>query len=266
MPAFVTPYVHIQSGLTAGDLGVLRASCKRYLLEEEIPCYVLVNNLELPTYRKIKASLEKCVGEPLYYLNDFYMYTDCTFKTSWHVDTELFAFDRAINAWILLSPEAVEDPLGFISGINDSPESTFHSVRIDKDQCVFGDYFTGRTAIRSSKSVEEEQIHTPRIKLGDILVLNPRRFHKTNTSVPKHAFALKFVMKGNNGFLSTAQVDPYLWPEVGIFDKLVKRAQSWEDVIDGIRRSLLSETGRKELTAGFYPDKFELYRRMAGFL
>lgn len=266
MPELVTPYLHIRNALAADDLEFLRNACKRYISQEGIPCYVLIDNLDSPACLKIKEALELKIGEPLYYLNDFYIYTDSSFKTNWHVDTELFAFDRAINAWILLSPDAVEDPLGFINQINDSSERRFHSVRIDGDQCTFGNYCTGEVTVRSLAAVEAEQVHTPRIELGDILVLDPKRFHKTNVSSPKHAIAFKFVMKGQNGFLSANQVDPDFWPEVGVFNNLVKNARSWEHVVDGIRRTLMSETGRKELSAGFYPEKFELYRRMVASL
>lgn len=266
MCELVTPYLHIQNALTAGDVEFLRNACKRYISQEGIPCYVLINHLDSPTYMKIKEALEQQIGEPLYYLNDFYIYTDSSFKTNWHMDTELFAFDRAINAWILLSPDLVEDPLGFIDQINDSSERSFHSVRIGRDQCVFGNYCTGEVTERSLATVEAEQIHTPRIGLGDILIFNPKRFHKTNVNSPKHAISCKFVMKGQNGFLSANQVDPHFWPEVDIFNSLVKNAHTWENVVDGIRRSLMSETGRKELSAGFYPDKFELYRRMVASL
>ena len=266
MSEFVTPYLLIQDALDPGDLEFLRSACKQYLFQEGIPCYVLINNLESPTFIKIKTSLEQRLGESLYYLNDFYIYTDSSFKTNWHMDTELFTFERAINAWILLSPDVVEDPLGFIDRINDGSERYFHSVRADGDKYVFGDYSTGKVTARSVESVEAESIHTPTTKLGDILLLNPKRFHRTNANVPKHALSLKFVLKGGSGFLSCSQVDPIFWPEVDIYNKLVKSTQTWEDVVDGIRRALKTETGRKGLSAGFYPEKFPLYRRMVASL
>lgn len=266
MPELVAPYLIVNNALTAEDVEFLKQSCKRHLHQERIPCYVLLNDLGSSTYLKIKKTLEQRIGETLYYLNDFYIYTDDTFKTNWHMDTELFTLDRAVNAWILLSPDHVEDPLGFIDQINDSPELSFHSVSIDGDKCTFGNYCTGDSSVESLATIEATQIHTPRIEMGDILLLNPKRFHKTNTAIPKHALALKFVLKGRHGFLSPNQVDSYFWPEVDIFNRLVKAAPNWDSVVDGIRQSLTSEAGRKELSAGFYPDKFELYRRMAASL
>lgn len=266
MSELVTPYLLVQNALTEGDVQFLKQACKRHLDQERMPCYVLLNNLESPTYLKVKEVLEKKIGETLHYLNDFYIYTDSTFKTNWHMDTELFALDRAINAWILLSPDQIEDPLGFIDQINDSPERRFHSVRIDGDKCTFGNYSTGDSMLRSLATVEATQIHTPRVKIGDILVLDPMRFHKTNVDTPKHALAFKFVMKSRHGFLSQDQVNSFFWPEVDIFNRLVKAAPSWDAVVDGIRQALASEAGRKELSAGFYPDKFDLYRRMAASL
>jgi hypothetical protein len=266
MLQFTTPYLHIQDALTVDDLNFLRKSCKQHLAEEGIPCYVLIDKLESPTCIKIKQVLERQIGERMYYLNDFYIYTDSSFKTNWHMDTELFTFDCAINAWILLSPDLVEDPLGFVDQINESSNCSFHSVRIEKDQYIFGNYCNGEVAVRSLDSVELGQIHTPQIRRGDILVLNPKRFHRTNVNIPKHVIALKFVMEGKSGFLSATQVDPCLWPEVDMFNKLVKNARDWESVVDGIRLSLKSEAGRKDLSAGFYPDQFDVYRRMVASL
>lgn len=262
MPDLAAPYAHIRNALSAEDVDFLRDACKRHILKEGIPCYALVNDLESPTFINIKAAIENLIGEPSYYLNDFYIYTDSSFKTNWHMDTELFTFERALNAWILLSPDLVEDPLGFIADINESPAQTFHSVRIQGDKCSFGNYSSGEMTVRSLAAIEAEQIHTPAISVGDILVLDPKRFHRTNTQSSKHAISFKFVLRGPNGFLSTKQVDPHFWPEVAIFNGLVKKADSWENVIDGIRRALSSEATRTELSAGFYPGKFELYRRM----
>lgn len=262
MRDLATPYLHIKRALGTVDIETLREACKRYISREGIPCYVSINDLECPTYLKIKQVVEQQVGEALFYLNDFYMYTDRTFRTSWHVDTELYAFDCAVNAWVLLAPEVVEDPLGFIRSVNESSERIFHSVRVEGDRYVFGDYSTGETMARPVVTVEAEQVHTPRIEVGDILVINPRRFHRTNVDSPKHAMAFKFVMNGRNGFLSSNQVDPELWPEVGVFNRLVNNASTWDGVVQGIRHALATETGRKELCAGFYPGKFDLYRRM----
>lgn len=255
------PFARIPHVLDAGDMEYLKAACRRHVSTEGIPCYALLEHLDSPTRAKIKQTLERHIGEPVYYLNDFYMYTDRTFRTDWHMDTELFTFERAINAWILLSPDRVSDPLGFIDGINDSPERRFHSMHIDGDECTFADYHTTETAVLSLAEIEAEQVHTPEIDIGDILLLDPMRFHKTNTRSPKHSIAIKFIMKGSNGFRATEQIDPCLWPEVALFNGLLRDVGPWEDFIEGVRRMLRTERGRKELSAGFYPEKFDLYRR-----
>jgi len=256
-----SPFVRIPGALAAGDVEFLKSACVRHVSTEGIPCYVLLDHLESPVYLKIKQAIEYQLGEPLYYLNDFYMYTDGSFKTGWHMDTELFTFARAVNAWVLLSPDHVSGPLAFIDGINDSDASCFHSVQVDGDECVFGDYHTGETTVRSLSRLESAQVQTPEIDRGDILVLDPKRFHKTNTSVPKHALVLKFIFKGPRGFSAAKQVDPALWPEVGLFNELLRDADTWDNFIAGLRRMLRTEQGRKSLSAGFYPEKFDFYRQ-----
>ena len=266
MSELSTPYLHIEHALAKADIEFLKDACKQHLSRNGIPCYALINSLDTPAYVTIKQAVEQRIGEQLYYLNDFYIYTDSSFKTNWHMDTELFSFDRAINAWILLSPDLVDDPLGFVHHVNDSSDQTFHSVRMEGDRCCFGNYFTGATMMRSLAAIEAEQIHTPRISVGDILLFDPKRFHKTNVNRPKHAISFKFILKGRSGFLSTNPVDPYFWPEVDIFTKLVKGTRTWEEVIEGIRNTLKDDTGRESLSAGFYPEKFDLYRRMVSAL
>lgn len=261
MAGMSASFIRIPGALDAEDVAYLKASCKRHVSAAGIPCYVLIDQLSSPTCRKIQQTLEQRLGEPLYYLNDFYMYTDGSFRTGWHMDTELFTFERAINAWILLSPERVSDPIAFIEGFNDAPERCFHSVHIDGDECLFGDYHTGQMEVRSLARLEAERVQTPQVECGDILVLDPKRFHKTNTSVPKHSLTLKFVMKGPQGFPAIKQIDPGLWPEVGLFNELLSDADPWERFVEGVRRMLRTEQGRNALSAGFYPEKFELYRR-----
>lgn len=255
------PYVRISGALDASDIEYLKDACKSYLSREGIPCYVLLDQLASPTCLKIQKAIERELGEPVYYLNDFYMYTDSTFKTGWHMDTELFTFERAVNAWILLSPNRVTDPLGFIEGVNDSPERTYRGLEVTGDECIFSDFHTGNAMVSSLTKIEAEQIHTPEVEIGDILLLNPKRFHKTNTSSPKHAIALKFIMNGPNGLLASPQVHACFWPEVALFNDLLQDATPWERFIAGLRRTLATEHGRRELSAGFYPAKFDFYRR-----
>jgi len=257
-----TPFIHLAGALDAQDIDFLKSACKQHLTSEGDPCYVLIDRLAAPTVVRIKSQVERRLGQTLQYLNDFYLYTDSTFKTGWHMDTELFTFARAVNAWILLSPECVEDPVGFVAGINGGEGPMYHSVRIQGDRCSFADYCTGETREQSLAAVEASRIHTPRVRLGDILVLDPKRFHRTNVDTPKHVLAVKFILADHGAVLSDRQVDPLLWPEVALFNTLLQGARSWDEVLGGIRRALATESGRKQLRAGFYPEKFPLYQRM----
>lgn len=260
------PYLHIENALSEADIAELVAACKQQLQSRQIPCYALLDRLDLPAFVKIKGIVEREVGRTLFYLNDFYIYTDRSFKTEWHIDTELFTFDRAINAWILLSPSQVDDPLGFIGAINVGVEEQFHKVRFQDDTYVFEDYFFGKETRRSAADIEAGLIHTPQIRVGDVLIFDPRRFHRTMVDLAKHAISIKFVMPGSAGFLSPVQVDSFFWPEVGLFNKLVKAAKDWDQVIAGIRACLQDEEGRGKLSSGFYPEKFDLYTKMIASL
>lgn len=253
------PFAHLPGVLDAEDLDFLVRSCRQQLETEHVPCFSLIDRLNSPTYRKIEAAVAELAGQSVYYLNDFYIYTDSSFKTSWHIDTELFSFDRAINAWILLSPDEVDDPLGFIKDLNSGPDDFFHSVTVDGDEMAFSEYHHRKTLSRSLDEVESSQVHTPHIDRGDILVIDPSRFHKTNLSSPKHVVAIKFILEGANGFLSPNQVHPILWPEVKTFNGLVKGADSWDEVLDRTRQALQTEEGKATLSSGFFPDKFEMY-------
>lgn len=259
-------YTHLRGVLSPADIDFLAAACKKRLSAEGIPCYSLIDHLAAPPIRRIREALERLIGADLYYLNDFYLYTDGTSAANWHVDTELFTFESAVNAWILLSPDAVDDPLGFIDDMNVSPDRFYHSVSIRNGECTFADCFSGHFELRSLDEVEAAKLHTPRVQVGDILVINPKRFHKTNAGTPKHCVAIKFLIRGANGFLSGAQVPADLWPEVAIFNRLVAGATEWEDVVAGIRRALETPAGRRELTAGFFPERFDLFKEMVATL
>ena len=266
MPELGRPFVHLPGVLDDRDLVFLKETCKRHLREEAMPCFTLIDRLESPTARKIERAVEACVGGPVHYLNDFYLFTDGSCRTGWHMDTELFTFHHAVNAWILLSPDQVDDPLGFIDQLNDAPDRSYHAAEVEGDECLFVDHLDGRETTRSVREIEATQIHTPRISLGDLLLIDPRRFHRTNVDSAKHAVSIKFVSEGPGGFLSPAQVPGAFWPEVDLLSDLVGRATDWDGVIEGIRRALQDEDGRATLSAGFYPARFDLYRRMAQLL
>ncbi|MGE0597712.1 MAG: hypothetical protein AB7P07_15225, partial [Hyphomonadaceae bacterium] len=128
MPELAEPFVVLRDALSMDDIAFLREACKDRLARDGIPCFAMIDHQETPTYRKIVDTLTQAIGEKLNYLNDFYIYTDETFKTNWHMDTELFTFESAINAWILLSPDQVNGPLGLLDDINRDEQRYYHSV------------------------------------------------------------------------------------------------------------------------------------------
>lgn len=263
MPELAQPYVILRNALDDADVAFLRQACKDRLDRDGIPCFALIEHSKHPTYQKIEKAIGAQLAEPIYYLNDFYIYTDKSFRTGWHMDTELFTFEFAVNAWILLSPEQIINPLGFIPDVNVDNDFYFHSVAIEGEEATFRNYRTGKTHVRSLADIEAKQMPTPQINVGDILLINPKLYHKTNVEEPKHAFAMKFVYGGSRkGCLSPKQVPSILWPEVKTFNEVINKSETWDDFIDGLREQLKTEDGRTKLSSGFYPDKFPLYREM----
>ena len=255
------PYLHLKGLLDAADVEELAKGCMHVLETSRVPCYSLIDRLDSPAFCKVEKALAARVDRDPYYLNDFYIYTDGSFKTAWHMDTELFSFDRAINAWILLAPDEVVDPLSFVDGLNTNADDRFHSVKREGDGFVFSDYHSRRKLTLDAAEVDSGRIHTPVINRGDVLLFDPSRFHMTNVSSPKHAISIKFVLRGDDGYLSPSQVHPLLWPEVKMFNRLVKGKPDWNAVLDGIREELKTDEGRRVLSSGFYPEQFEMYRQ-----
>jgi hypothetical protein len=156
----------------------------------------------------------------------------------------------------------VANPLAFIGDLNGSPGSYYHSVKEDGEQGVFSNYRTRRKVTRALSGIEAEKLDTPVVEEGDILLINPKRFHKTNTTAPKHAIVIKFVLEGENGFLSREQVPAMFWPEVGMFNRMLKSASDWDGFLAALREKLHTPEGRKALSAGFFPEKTGLYKKM----
>lgn len=98
-------FARIPGILTSKDLDFLKQVCKGQMRSRGIPCFSLLEHLSALTFRTIQQCVDNHAGETACYLNDFYLNTDSTFRTSWHVVTELFAFGTAVNAWVLLSPK-----------------------------------------------------------------------------------------------------------------------------------------------------------------
>ena len=253
------PYVHLKGVLNEQDVLFLKESCKQQLLEQGIPCFALINNLNDSCVQKIRNLVEENLGKKVFYLNDFYMYTDSGVRAEWHMDTELFTFEYAVNAWILLSPEAIEPPLRMLSGVNDSNDNYYHIIKSHNGVYEFGNLSSGDSFDLTLTDIESRSFLVPELSLGDILLFNPRLFHCTNTTKPKHCHVLKFVFGGNKNALLEDPVPSYFWPEIEIFNNLVGGKTLWNDVIEGIKNELKTESGKKNLSAGFYPEKFKKY-------
>jgi hypothetical protein len=253
--------------LDEDDLDQLRAHCRAHLARDDaIPCYVMLDALDVPVVAKLRDLVEGAVHARPHYLNDFYFYSDEAFGAGWHMDTELFTFDRCVNAWILLGPDEVASPLTLIPDLNTAADAYYHSVKREDDDLVFANYRTGEKRRRSSAAVEELRVNAPIVRLGDVLLFDPKHFHRTNTTAPKHAIVFKFVFENENGFRSASQVPSLFWSEVKRFNTMLDGAADWDQFLAALRRELATDDGRAALSAGFFPEKIELYQEMAATL
>lgn len=253
--------------LSAEDIDALKSACKKHLQEPDpIPCYVLLNGGPNATINKIEKHVGEALGRTPYYLNDFYFYSDNSFGAQWHVDTELFTFDECWNAWILLSPDEITNPLAIMGDMNGSPEDYFHSLKIEDENVIFQNYRNGKQSSRTISEIDRNKLDTPKIEAGDIFLFNPKLFHKTNTTVPKHAMVIKYVLKGPDGFASKSQVPPMFWPEVRTFNRMLKGADDWNVFLSSLRSAIRDPEQRKALSAGFFPEKIPLYKEMSATL
>jgi hypothetical protein len=123
-----------------------------------------------------------------------------------------------------------------------------------------------KTAIDSLSRIEAAKILAPDVRVGDVLVLNPKKFHRTNATTAKHILAVKFLASGTSGLASPMQVPGMLWKETSFFNEILKSAIEWSDFTEGVRQLLNTEEGRKALSAGFFPEKLSLYRKMVAEL
>lgn len=254
-------FLHIQDALTQSDIQTLLSISKEHLNEEEMPCYSLLYKQDHPLVEKITGIIKEHTSSQPYFLNDFYIYTDPSFKTDWHIDTELFSFAHALNAWILLSPDEVTSPLRVLPGLNDGPDNFFHSIQIKEGTATFRNFSTRKRHTQSLESIEEQSEASPDVKLGDILLFNPGMFHRTNNRVtPKHCLALKYVFEGHNRFRTEQQVPKMFWPEVEIFNNALGSMENWQDVLDSLGEALKDEKSRELLNAGGFPEQIPLYK------
>lgn len=259
-PAF-DGFLNLEGALDLDDIAFLISRCKSNFQQiDAIPSYLLIDHLGSECFKKVQHLVQDAVGEEVFYLNDFYIYTDESAQAHWHVDTELFTFERAYNAWILLSPDMAESPLAILQDKNDSNDNYFHAVKVDDGQCKFGNYKNGRSTVETLDHIGSNKIAAPNVTVGDVLLLDPKKFHKTNIKAPKHAIAIKFVAKGGHGFRSSMQVPSMLWPETKVFNTILKHADNWDNVIAYIRTALSQPKERQALSGGFFPERLSLYR------
>ncbi|HVL57873.1 MAG TPA: hypothetical protein VM491_15350 [Burkholderiaceae bacterium] len=261
-------YFRLMKGVLSPDaIRFLKEAAKQYLQPQDaIPSYVLLDRLQSPVVAAIEALVEREVGRKPYYLNDFYLYSDAAFGAGWHVDTELFTFEDCLNAWILLAPDAISNPLAFISQVNDGPDNYFHSLRRDGDQALFANCSNGRQHRLALADIEARRVTTPTVEVGDILLLDPKKFHKTNTTAPKHTIVIKFAFETPNGFRAANPVPSLFWPEVRLFNRLLAQSPDWTQFLEQLRAALQNPEARRDLSAGFFPEKIALYRSMVATL
>lgn len=254
---------HLLSGLLSRDeVDYLIDLCQQNLAKPDpIPCFALIDKQDDPVLQKIQAALEAHVQSELYYLNDFYIYTNGEVQANWHMDTEAFTFENSCNAWILLSPDEVASPLAIMRGLNEPDTPYYHSAEAAGDSYTFTNYKSGEKQTVAASDMEHTKIEAPDVRRGDVLVFNPKRFHKTNIQAPKHVLALKFVAKASNGFKSTEQVPGLLWSETRLFNKLLKNSNDWSGVLAGVSEALATEKGRTSLSAGNFPERTRLYQQ-----
>ncbi len=261
------PYTLLRGVLSSDDIHYLKRSCKQHLQKPDpISCFVLLNDRDSHVSQKIDAAVGQVLASKPHYLNDFYFFSDGGFSAGWHMDTELFTFEECWNAWILLSPDSISNPLAILDDSNTSAENYYHSLKSEGDHVIFRNYRNGRQMIRSVAEVEAAAIGTPNIEVGDILLFNPKMFHRTNTTVPKHAMVIKYAMKHEFGFVSRNQVPAMFWPEVKMFNRMLAGVDDWNLFLDSVRISLQEPEHRKALSAGFFPEKIPLYKEMSATL
>ena len=258
MPGLSNPYILLRGALSPQDIESLRRTYSSYVPSSGLPCYAFLADQENPVLQQISAACESALSARVHYLNDFFFYTDKAFSTPWHVDTELYVFKTAVNAWILLEPDYIENPLGFISQLNNPSGPIYHSAEAEGDDLVFVNYATQELIELSNAEVESGALGTPGITAGDILLIDPQRFHRTNTSIPKGACVFKFVYSDDDCLMSTEAMPEFLWPEVPLYKRLLAASNgSWEHFLELVQKEITINDRDSALVSGFYPENFD---------
>ena len=251
----------IRSALNRNEISQLTKAIDRCMHSGlEISSFVYAANTSNPILVKIRDIVQRVFDHELLYLNDFYLYTDGLFQAGWHIDTEMFSFDRAVNVWIPLDDTIKIDPIAFISGINDRRDNYYHSISADGSNYEFMNLVDFKEEVRPIDEVENSCVLSGEVAFGDMLLLNPRRFHRTNCRLPKHAFIIKFVMAGEAGLRAVQTVPAVVWPEVALFDEFMALGDNWSIAMSRLHQYLSDPEQRQKLTAGFFPDQVGLFR------
>jgi hypothetical protein len=255
-PQLELPFIHIKQAFSAAEITQLKTIYAHHAPSSGLPCYAFIDKLDHPLFNKLSnLILSHLKFKPLY-LNDFFFSTGNMFSTPWHVDTELFIFKYAINAWILLEPLSIDNPLGFVAEVNNPGAQFFQAVEAESGQLLFIDFTSSDILEIAEKDIESRHIHTPRIEVGDLLLIDPMRFHRTNTSSSKGACVFKFVYSDNASLLRDSHLPSAMWPEISLYKSFLDSTESWEEFIAAICRELSHNGSNSPLVSGFYPDNF----------
>lgn len=255
-PQLESPFIHIKQAFSAAEITQLKTIYAHHAPSTGLPCYAFIDKLDLPLFKKLSDlifSHIKC--QPLY-LNDFFFSTGNVFSTPWHVDTELFIFQYAVNAWILLEPSSIDNPLGFVAGVNEPGTQYFQAVESESGQFLFIDFTCNDILEIAEEEVESKHICTPQVEVGDLLLIDPMRFHRTNTSSPKGACVFKFVYSDTDSLLRNSHLPSVMWPEIGLYQSILDSTQGWDQFLAAIANEISLNGPKSPLISGFYPNNF----------
>ena len=257
MAQLTQPFVHLKGVLSQEDIASIRSIYSQHASKTQLPCYAFIDLLDTPIHSKISNLIANTLNSTPYYIKDFFFHTSTSFSTPWHVDTELYLFKSAVNAWILLEPNKISNPLGFISEINSpSEDSYYHSVETEDDTYVFVDYLNSQIVEHDVADIEENHCSTPLIEVGDILLLDPGRFHRTNTTEPKGACIFKYLVSDDSSLIRAKHLPEIMWPELSLYKSMYDPTKSWIQFLQLVKQEITNNTSKSPLISGFYPENF----------
>lgn len=255
-PQLESPFIHIKQAFSAAEITQIKEVYSHHAPATGLPCYAFLDKLGHSLFIKLSQLIFSRLQCQPQYLNDFFFSTGNMFSTPWHVDTELYIFQYAVNAWILLEPSSIDNPLGFVAGVNEPGTKYFQSVESESDQLLFIDFTSNDILEISEAEVESMHIRTPRIEVGDLLLIDPMRFHRTNTSCPKGACVFKFVYSDTASLLRNSHLPSAMWPEIDLYKSLIDSTQGWDEFLAAIANEVSRNGSSSPLISGFYPDNF----------